>query len=71
MSTPGGVPPKQAPWICATCNIPLRPAKVNVAYLGNAFPVELLKCPQCGIVWIPEDLALGRMADVEKTLEDK
>ncbi len=59
------------PWICATCNIPLKPAKVNIAYLGNAFPVDLLKCPRCGIVLIPEELALGRMAEVEKTLEDK
>jgi hypothetical protein len=64
-------PAEPAPWICATCNIPLKPAKVNIAYLGNAFPVDLMKCPQCGMVWIPEDLALGRMAEVEKTLEDK
>lgn len=65
------LPAGPVPWICATCNIPLQPAKVSIAYLGNAFPVDLLKCPQCGVVWIPEDLALGRMADVEKTLEDK
>lgn len=63
--------PDSAPWICANCNIPLKPAKVNIAYMGNAFPVDLLKCPRCGIVWIPEELALGRMAEVEKTLEDK
>lgn len=65
------LPAGQAPWICAACNIQLQPAKVSIAYLGNAFPVDLLRCPQCGLVWIPEELALGRMAEVEKTLEDK
>jgi hypothetical protein len=42
-----------------------------VAYLGNAFPVDLLKCSKCGLVLIPEDLALGKMVEVEKQLEDK
>lgn len=57
--------------MCALCNRELEPAQVHVAYLGNAFPVELLKCPTCGQVFIPEDLALGKMIDVEKQLEDK
>ena len=65
------LPSGQAPWICGRCDIPLQPAKVEIAYLGNTFPVDLLKCPQCGQVWIPEELALGRMVEVEKTLEDK
>ncbi len=55
-------------WMCANCNIPLETAQVDVAYLGNAFPVDLLKCPRCGLVLIPEDLALGKMADVEQQL---
>lgn len=65
------LPAGQVPWLCAACSIPLQPAKVSIAYLGSAFPVDLLRCPQCGQVWIPEELALGRMAEVEKTLEDK
>lgn len=65
------IPAGPAPWICASCKIRLEPAKVSIAYLDSAFPVDLLKCPQCGVVWIPEELALGRMAEVEKTLEDK
>ena len=64
-------PAAPAPWICARCGVPLKLGKANIAYLGNAFPVDLLQCPSCGLVWIPEELALGRMAEVEKTLEDK
>jgi hypothetical protein len=58
-------------WLCANCNVPLETSQVDVGYLGNAFPVELLKCPNCGLVLIPEDLALGKMVEVEKQLEDK
>lgn len=58
-------------WMCGKCSLPLETAKVDVGYLGNAFPVDLLRCPNCGQVFIPEDLALGKMADVEKQLEDK
>jgi rubredoxin len=58
-------------WTCADCGVPLVPGKVDVSYLGNSFQVELLKCPQCGMVLVPEELALGKMAEVEKELEDK
>jgi len=39
--------------------------------LGSNFPVELYKCSQCGLVFIPEELAKGKMDQVEKALEDK
>ncbi len=64
-------PPAAAQWMCDQCNVPLEFAKVTVAYLDSAYPVDLLKCPKCGVVFVPEDLALGKMAEVEKTLEDK
>ena len=56
---------------CLKCDMPLQMGKVNIAYLGSMFPVDLLQCPQCGQGFIPEDLALGKMAEVEKILEDK
>ncbi len=58
-------------WICARCGHPLTWGKVEVAYLDSAFPVELWHCEQCGLALIPEELALGRMLEVEKMLEDK
>jgi hypothetical protein len=58
-------------WMCMKCNVPLEMGKVSVSYLGNAFPVDLYRCARCGLVLIPEDLALGKMAEVEKLLEDK
>lgn len=58
-------------WSCAQCGEPLVLGQVSIAYLGSSFPVNLLKCPNCGLVLIPEELALGKMAEVEKALEDK
>jgi hypothetical protein len=61
----------QDQWVCTNCNLPLETAKIMVSYLGNSYPVDLLRCPQCGQTLVPEELALGKMADVEKALEDK
>ncbi len=61
----------QSTWLCGNCNLPLQTEQVDVAYMDNAFPVDLLKCPNCGLVFVPEDLALGKMVEVEKQLEDK
>jgi hypothetical protein len=58
-------------WECTNCGVPLVLGKTQIAYLGSAYPVDLLKCPSCGLVFIPEELALGKMAEVEKALEDK
>jgi uncharacterized OB-fold protein len=30
-----------------------------------------LKCASCGTVFVPEDLATGKMLQVEQALEDK
>jgi hypothetical protein len=59
------------PWTCARCGTALTQGKIEIAYLGSAFPVDLWHCPACGLVLIPEELALGRMLEVEKMLEDK
>lgn len=58
-------------WRCAACDEPLRPKVVTVVYLGHDFAVELLTCPVCGLTYVPEDLALGKMFEVEQLLEDK
>lgn len=61
----------KTPWVCNKCHKELESKKVQVRYLDGVFDVELLKCPQCKVVFIDEDLALGKMLEVEKGLEDK
>ncbi|MDD6764205.1 MAG: hypothetical protein PUE50_01890 [Firmicutes bacterium] len=62
---------KKSTLICNKCGVPLEPIKVNFSYLGKQFEHEVDRCPECGQVYIPEELAKGRMAEVEKILEDK
>lgn len=57
--------------ICALCNRELQAIKTHFNYLGHSFQVEMPCCPECGQIYIPEELALGRIAQVESELEDK
>ena len=62
---PGGPLPSRK------CGVPLEEGTAKVLYLDNGFPVELPVCPVCGFVYVPEELALGKVASVERALEDK
>lgn len=56
---------------CKKCGVSLVKGSATFGYLDNAFPVELPVCPKCGFIYVPEDLALGKVLSVEKALEDK
>jgi ribosomal protein S27AE len=58
-------------WICGKCGQGLKPEKVQVQYLGSVFTTDLLKCPSCGAVLVTEEIALGKMAELEQIIEDK
>lgn len=58
-------------WVCAACGGPLQPAPVELEYMESLFNVELPCCLRCGMVLVPEELAQGKMAEVERLLEDK
>lgn len=65
------VKPEDLNWMCEKCGERLITGPVTVEYLGNQFTTDLPKCPVCGLVYISEDLAGGKMAEVEQLLEDK
>lgn len=65
--SPGAEPPV----LCHTCNKILTPCKNHVEYLGSRFDVAMPQCPGCGIIYVSQALARGKMAEVEKILEDK
>ncbi len=58
-------------WSCASCGKPLEIIKVGFSYMKGNFEVPLPACPGCGLVMIPEELAMGKMAEAERILEDK
>jgi len=59
------------PWLCDKCKKELVLKKVKVRYLEGNFEVDLPKCPECNMVFIDEEMAVGKMLEVEKELEGK
>ena len=57
--------------ICCKCHKELALKRVDFTYLGHIFHTDAPRCPQCGMVFISNVLAEGKMAEVEKSLEDK
>ncbi|WP_214658937.1 DVU_1557 family redox protein [Candidatus Formimonas warabiya] len=57
--------------ICHQCQKELELKKTYFTYLGHSFFTDILTCPECGEVYIPEEVVKGRMAEVEMQLEDK
>ena len=58
-------------WKCAKCKKELVIRKTVFSYLGHTVAHEARTCPSCGKVFISQDLAEGRMAEIEEQLEDK
>lgn len=57
--------------ICEKCDVQMEPMEARFKYLKRDFQHKVLRCPKCGQVYIPKDLAKGRMKEVETALEDK
>ena len=56
---------------CLRCNEYLVPTKTLLKYLGHQMTYEFQRCPVCGQVFVTEEIAKGKMHEVEMTLEDK
>lgn len=56
---------------CAKCNVEMKPAEVRLNYLGHTVVHPFPKCPQCGQIFISEEIVIGKMREVETNLEDK
>jgi uncharacterized protein with PIN domain len=56
---------------CCKCDRELVLKKVVLDYLGHTVSHEVPTCPKCGRVYISQELAEGRMSEVEQQLEDK
>jgi len=66
-----GESPEKEAWVCKRCNVRTEVSRVQIAYLGSVFSIELPKCPECGAVVVTEEIAGGKMAEAEQLLEDK
>lgn len=58
-------------WKCEACGEALVMREIEFSYMKGSFHVELPACPKCDLVLITEELAMGKMTEAEKALEDK
>jgi len=58
-------------WKCRKCKCELTDRKVVFDYLEHTFSETLKACPRCGRVFIPSELANGKMLEVEEMFEEK
>jgi hypothetical protein len=45
--------------------------EASFKYLNRSFKHPVDRCPSCGQIFIPEELAKGKMKQVEEALEEK
>ena len=57
--------------LCSKCGMKMELGRTDFKYLGHNFHTEVMRCPRCGAVYIPQELAEGKIADAETALEDK
>lgn len=57
--------------MCYKCRCKLEYMKTEFEYMGFTFQYDLPRCPVCGQVHVPEELASGKMLKVEMELEEK
>ncbi len=64
-------PPEEKKLFCCKCQKELVKMKTDFTYLGHNFFTDVPRCPQCGMVYISEELVRSRISEVEMQLEDK
>ena len=56
---------------CCKCKVELENKRVDFSYLAHNFFADIPACPVCGQVYVSAELAKGKIAEVEKNLEEK
>lgn len=63
-------------WYCFKDNVAMVETDVQLHYIssdnyGKDFTFKGIKCPKCGVIYIPEKMAIGRLATAESLAEGK
>ena len=58
-------------WHCFKCKEKMVEGEIRLVYLEIEGTQVGLMCPKCGAQYIPEELAIGKLAKGEKMIEDK
>jgi hypothetical protein len=58
-------------WHCFKCKVKMVNGRVRMSYLGKIVPIQGIKCPRCGVAYLPEEIVLGKVAKAEEMIENK
>ena len=63
-------------WYCFKDKVAMVETDVKLVYLSSDnysrdFTFKGIKCPKCGVIYIPESMAVGRLATAESLSEGK
>jgi hypothetical protein len=58
-------------WHCFKCKVKMVESRVRMSYLGKTGSTQGIKCSKCGVAYLLEEIAVGRVAKAEKMIEDK
>ncbi|HAF59652.1 MAG: hypothetical protein QM289_02115 [Bacillota bacterium] len=56
--------------ICNKCQVELAPHDLHFSYLDHNFRHKVLRCPECGQVYLSEDV-VAKIKRVETNFEEK
>ncbi len=58
-------------WHCFQCKEPVEEVRAQVEYLEVQRPVEAIRCPGCGEIYLLEEAVVNLVNKIEKALEEK
>jgi DNA-directed RNA polymerase subunit RPC12/RpoP len=58
-------------WYCFKCKEKMIEGEIKLIYLEIEAPAGGIVCPKCGAKYIPEELAIDKVAKGEKMIENK
>lgn len=56
---------------CSRCEVELKEMDAYFTYLDRKFKHKVNRCPECGQIYLDEDLVRGKVRQMETALEDK
>lgn len=62
---------KNARLMCNRCKVELREMDAYFTYLDRKFRHKVKRCPDCGQIYLDEELVRGKVNLMETSLEDK
>lgn len=58
-------------WHCFKCKVKMVESRVRMSYLDVTVPISGIKCPECGVAYLLEEIVVKKVAKAEEMIENK